>query len=132
MQKQEKKSSWNSIYKGVEIDCDGVHIIVSSLPTRSAKLDEILRIEASGSGWRLPTEKEAHIMRRFILRINQLMQMNGGNKISHRATLWLHGNYGTAEKLGDVQGRIFSVRFGISCWNWWRIERDFRLVRTVN
>lgn len=132
MEKQERRSSWNSIYKGVEIDHDDVHIIVSSLPTRPAKLDEILRIEASGSGWRLPTEKEARVIRRFILRINQLMDKNGANKISHRATLWLHGSYGTADKLGDVQGRIFSMRFGICCWNWWWIERDFRLVRTVD
>ena len=58
----QRKTSWNSIYKGVEIDCDDVHIIVSSLPTRSAKLDEILRIEASGSGWRLPTEKDAKMV----------------------------------------------------------------------
>ena len=46
----QRRTSWNKIYKGVEIDCDDAHIIVSSLPTRSAKLDEILRIEASGSG----------------------------------------------------------------------------------
>ena len=127
----QRKTSWNSIYKGVEIDCDDVHIIVSSLPTRSSKLDEILRIEASGSGWRLPTEKEAQMIRRFILPLNKLMAANAGEKIYCRATLWLHGKYGIADKLGDVQGRIFSMRFGICCWNWWWIDRDFRLVRTV-
>ena len=125
------RSSWNNIYEGVEIDCEDAHIIVSSLPTRAAKLDEILKIEASGSGWRLPTEKEAQVMRRYLLRINKLMKDNGGSKLSPRATLWLHGKYGIADKLGDVQGRIFSVRFGICCWNWWWIERDFRLVRSV-
>ena len=125
------RSSWNNIYEGVEIDCEDAHIIVSSLPTRAAKLDEILKIEASGSGWRLPTEKEAQVMRRYLLRINKLMKDNGGNKLSPRATLWLHGKYGIHDKLGDVQGRIFSVRFGICCWNWWWIERDFRLVRSV-
>ena len=125
------RSSWNNIYEGVEIDCEDAHIIVSSLPTRAAKLDEILKIEASGSGWRLPTEKEARVMRRYLLRINKLMKDNGGNKLSPRATLWLHGKYGIPDKLGDVQGRIFSVRFGICCWNWWWIERDFRLVRSV-
>ena len=125
------RSSWNNIYEGVEIDCEDAHIIVSSLPTRAAKLDEILKIEASGSGWRLPTEKEAQVMRRYLLRINKLMKDNGGNKLSPRATLWLHGKYGILDKLGDVQGRIFSVRFGICCWNWWWIERDFRLVRSV-
>ena len=125
------RSSWNNIYEGVEIDCEDAHIIVSSLPTRAAKLDEILKIEASGSGWRLPTEKEAQVMRRYLLRINKLMKDNGGNKLSPRATLWLHGKYGVADRLGDVQGRIFSVRFGICCWNWWWIERDFRLVRSA-
>ena len=60
-----RMSSWNSIYSGVEINCKDAHIIVSSLPTRSAKLDEILRIENCGSGWRLPTEKEAQVIRRF-------------------------------------------------------------------
>lgn len=130
--KRRRRSSWNKIYEGVEIDCEDAHIIVSSLPTRSAKLDEILRIEECGSGWRLPTEAEAHVIRRYIQPLNQLMRENGGNEISRRATLWLHGKYGTADKLGDVQGRIFSIRFGICCWNWWRIERDFRLVRSVN
>ena len=125
------RSSWNNIYEGVEIDCEDAHIIVSSLPTKAAKLDQILKIEASGSGWRLPTEKEAQVMRRYLLRINKLMKDNGGNNLSPRATLWLHGKYGIPDKLGDVQGRIFSVRFGICCWNWWWIERDYRLVRSV-
>ena len=40
-----RMSSWNSIYRGVEINCKDAHIIVSSLPTKSAKLDEILKIE---------------------------------------------------------------------------------------
>ena len=130
--KPTRMSSWNHIYKGVEINCGDVHIIVSSLPTRSAKLDEILRIEESGSGWRLPTEKEAQVIRRFFIPLNHLMSENGGSKLSHRATLWLHGKYGIADRLGDVQGRIFSVRFGICCWNWWWIERDFRLVRSAS
>ena len=129
--KRARRSSWNKIYEGVEIDCEDAHIIVSSLPTRSAKLDAILKIEASGSGWRLPTEKEAQVIRRYILPLNKLMKENGGNPLSKRATLWLHGRYGIPDKLGDVQGRIFSVRFGICCWNWWWIERDFRLVRSV-
>ena len=93
------RSSWNNIYEGVEIDCEDAHIIVSSLPTRAAKLDEILKIEASGSGWRLPTEKEAQVMRRYLLRINKLMKDNGGNKLSPRATLWLHGKYGIPDKV---------------------------------
>ena len=129
--KRARRSSWTKIYEGVEIDCEDAHIIVSSLPTRSAKLDAILKIEASGSGWRLPTEKEAQVIRRYILPLNKLMKENGGNPLSNRATLWLHGRYGIPDKLGDVQGRIFSVRFGICCWNWWWIERDFRLVRSV-
>ena len=128
----QRKTSWNKIYEGVQIDYEDTHIIVSSLPTRPAKLDEILRIEQSGCGWRLPTEKEAHVIRRFFIPVNQLMLANGGSKINHRATLWLHGQHGTPEKLGDVQGRIFSMRFGICCWNWWWIERDFRLVRSAD
>ena len=127
-----RMSSWNSIYRGVEINCKDAHIIVSSLPTRSAKLDEILRIENCGSGWRLPTEKEAQVIRRFLQPINQLMRDNGGSELNRRGTIWLHGNYGVPDKLGDVQGRILSLRFGICCWNWWRIDRDFRLVRTVD
>ena len=127
-----RKSSWNSIYRGVEINCEDAHIIVSSLPTRSAKLDEILRIENCGSGWRLPTEKEAHVISRYLQPLNQLMRDNGGSELNRRGTIWLHGNSGAPEKLGEVQGRIFSLRFGICCWNWWRIDRDFRLVRTVD
>ena len=130
--KRPRKSLWNSVHGGVEINCEDVHLVVSSLPTREAKLDELLRIEASGSGWRLPTEKEAHIMRRFIRPLNQLMIDNGGFPLSSHATIWLHGNYGTIEKLGDVQGRIFSMRFGICCWNWWRVGRDFRLVKPLD
>ena len=120
------------MHGGVEINYEDVHLIVSPLPTREAKLDEILRIEALGSGWRLPTEKEAHVIRRFIRPVNQLMSSNGGATLSSHATLWLHGNYGTPEKLADVQGRIFSMRFGICCWNWWRIGRDFRLVKPLD
>ena len=57
--KRPRKSSWSSVHGGVEINYDDVHIVVSPLPTREAKLDEILQIEDNGSGWRLPTEKEA-------------------------------------------------------------------------
>ena len=57
--KRPRKSSWNSVHGGVEINYDDVHIVVSPLQTREAKLDEILQIEDNGSGWRLPTEKEA-------------------------------------------------------------------------
>ena len=127
-----RKSSWNSIHRGVEINCEDAHIIVSSLPTRSAKLDEILTIENGGSGWRLPTEKEAHVVRRYIRPLNQLMRDNGGCELSRRGTIWLHGDYGTPDRLGVRQGRIFSLRFGICCWNWWWIERDFRLVRSAD
>ena len=127
-----RMSSWNSIYRGVEINCKDAHIIVSSLPTKSAKLDEILKIEGCGSGWRLPTEKEAQVIRRFMQPLNKLLKENGGHELNPRGTIWLHGNYGVPEKLGDVQGRIFSLRFGICCWNWWWISRDYRLVRTVD
>ena len=128
----QRKTSWNKIYEGVQIDYEDTHIIVSSLPTRPAKLDEILRIEQSGCGWRLPTEKEAHVIRRFVRPLNQLMNDNGGAPLSSHATIWLHGQYGCKEKLGDIQGRIFSMRFGICCWNWWRIARDFRLVKRLD
>jgi hypothetical protein len=130
--KRPRKSSWNSVHGGVEICYGDVHLVLSPLPTREATLDEILRIEASGSGWRLPTEKEALVIRRFIRPVNQLMLENGGATLSSHATIWLHGNYGTAEKLGDVQGRIFSMRFAICCWNSWRISRDFRLVKVLD
>ena len=130
--KRPRKSSWNSVHGGVEINYDDVHIVVSPLPTREAKLDEILQIEDSGSGWRLPTEKEAQVIRRFVRPLNQLMSENGGAPLSSHATIWLHGKYGSKEKLGDIQGRIFSMRFGICCWNWWRVARDFRLVKRLD
>ncbi len=127
-----RMSSWNSIYHGVEINCEDAHIIVSSNPARSAKLDAVLRVEDSGSGWRLPTEKEAQVIRRFLQPINELMRKNGGNELNRKGTIWLHGKYGSPDMLGSVQGRIFSLRFGICCWNWWWIERDYILIRTVD
>ena len=127
-----RMSSWNSIYRGVEINCEDAHIIVSSNAARSAKLDAILRIEDSGSGWRLPTEKEAQVIRRFLQPINELMRKNGGHELNRKGTIWLHGKYGSPDMLGSVQGRIFSLRFGICCWNWWWIERDYILIRTVD
>ena len=127
-----RMSSWNSIYRGVEINCEDAHIIVSSNPARSAKLDAVIRVEDSGSGWRLPTEKEAHVIRRFLQPINELMRKNGGNELNRKGTIWLHGKYGSPDMLGSVLGRIFSLRFGICCWNWWWIERDYILIRTVD
>ena len=44
----QRKTSWNKIYEGVQIDYEDTHIIVSSLPTRPAKLDEIPIEEGNG------------------------------------------------------------------------------------
>ena len=96
-----RMSSWNSIYRGVEINCEDAHIIVSSI-------------------------------RRFLQPINELMRKNGGHELNRKGTIWLHGKYGSPDMLGSVQGRIFSLRFGICCWNWWWIERDYILIRTVD
>ena len=73
---------WDSLNFAVEVQDEGEHFRVSAKPSMVMNWNDAMRYFNDNADWNLPTIKQLQIIDKHIDKINNLMEGNGGYKIS--------------------------------------------------
>lgn len=72
---------WNATTYSVEIKADGEHFMVdASRPSYFCSWDDAIRFHR-GSIWSLPTVKQLQVLAKYINKVNEIINENGGFEI---------------------------------------------------
>ena len=118
-------------YDGVEFKFDGEHFIINSFPTMIGRL-EIADMFSDMSGEsKLPTVRQALMVRRFLLDINREFKRVGGFPIEKECILWTDNYMMKDSPLHVEEGVVVPMNGGkpyISGYG----RHEFRLVLNMN
>lgn len=69
---------WNANLFGVEIEGEGVHLVVDANPSYTMNWYEAVRFYKNSKVWQLPTLKHLKLIAEHIDEVNALIKANGG------------------------------------------------------
>ena len=118
-------------YDGVEFKFDGEHFIINSFPTMIGRLEIADMFSDMSSESKLPTVRQALMVRRFLLDINREFKRVGGFPIEKECILWTDNYMMKDSPLHVEEGVVVPMNGGkpyISGYG----RHEFRLVLNMN
>ena len=118
-------------YDGVEFKFDGEHFIINSFPTMIGRLEIADMFSDMSSESKLPTVRQALMVRRFLLDINREFKRVGGFPIEKECILWTDNYMMKESSLHVEEGVVVPMNGGkpyISGYG----RHEFRLVLNMN
>ena len=118
-------------YDGVEFKFDGEHFIINSFPTMIGRLEAADMFSDMSSESKLPTVRQALMVRRFLLDINREFKRVGGFPIEKECILWTDNYMMKDSPLHVEEGVVVPMNGGkpyISGYG----RHEFRLVLNMN
>ena len=118
-------------YDGVEFKFDGEHFIINSFPTMIGRLETADMFSDMSDESKLPTVRQALMVRRFLLDINREFKRVGGFPIEKECILWTDNYMMKDSPLHVEEGVVVPMNGGkpyISGYG----RHEFRLVLNTN
>lgn len=118
-------------YDGVEFKFDGEHFIINSFPTMIGRLEAADMFSDMSGESKLPTVRQALMVRRFLLDINREFKRVGGFPIEKECILWTDNYMMKESPLHVEEGVVVPMNGGkpyISGYG----RHEFRLVLNMN
>ena len=118
-------------YDGVEFKFDGEHFIINSFPTMIGRLEAADMFSDMSGDSKLPTVRQALMVRRFLLDINREFKRVGGFPIEKECILWTDNYMMKESPLHVEEGVVVPMNGGkpyISGYG----RHEFRLVLNMN
>jgi hypothetical protein len=118
-------------YDGVEFKFDGEHFIINSFPTMIGRLETADMFSDMSDESKLPTVRQALMVRRFLLDINREFKRVGGFPIEKECILWTDNYMMKGSPLHVEEGVVVPMNGGkpyISGYG----RHEFRLVLNMN
>ena len=118
-------------YDGVEFKFDGEHFIINSCPTMIGRLEPADIFSDMSGESKLPTVRQALMVRRFLLDINREFKRVGGFPIEKECILWTDNYMMKDSPLHVEEGVVVPMNGGkpyISGYG----RHEFRLVLNMN
>lgn len=118
-------------YDGVEFKFDGEHFIIKSFPTMIGRLETADMFSDMSDESKLPTVRQALMVRRFLLDINREFKRVGGFPIEKECILWTDNYMMKGSPLHVEEGVVVPMNGGkpyISGYG----RHEFRLVLNMN
>jgi hypothetical protein len=118
-------------YDGVEFKFDGEHFIINSFPTMIGRLETADMFSDMSDESKLPTVRQALMVRRFLLDINREFKRVGGFPIEKECILWTDNYMMKDSPLHVEEGVVVPMNGGkpyISGYG----RHEFRLVLNMN
>lgn len=118
-------------YDGVEFKFDGEHFIINSFPTMIGRLEAADMFSDMSGESKLPTVRQALMVRRFLLDINREFKRVGGFPIEKECILWTDNYMMKDSPLHVEEGVVVPMNGGkpyISGYG----RHEFRLVLNMN
>ena len=118
-------------YDGVEFKFDGEHFIINSFPTMIGRLETADMFSDMSGESKLPTVRQALMVRRFLLDINREFKIVGGFPIEKECILWTDNYMMKDSPLHVEEGVVVPMNGGkpyISGYG----RHEFRLVLNMN
>ena len=118
-------------YDGVEFKFDGEHFIINSFPTMIGRLETADMLSDMSGESKLPTVRQALMVRRFLLDINREFKRVGGFPIEKECILWTDNYMMKDSPLHVEEGVVVPMNGGkpyISGYG----RHEFRLVLNMN
>ena len=118
-------------YDGVEFKFDGEHFIINSFPTMIGRLETADMFSDMSDESKLPSVRQALMIRRFLLDINREFKRVGGFPIEKECILWTDNYMMKDSPLHVEEGVVVPMNGGkpyISGYG----RHEFRLVLNMN
>lgn len=118
-------------YDGIEFKFDGEHFIINSFPTMIGRLETADMFSDMSDESKLPSVRQALMIRRFLLDINREFKRVGGFPIEKECILWTDNYMMKESPLHVEEGVVVPMNGGkpyISGYG----RHEFRLVLNMN
>ena len=118
-------------YDGIEFKFDGEHFIINSFPTMIGRLETADMFSDMSDESKLPSVRQALMIRRFLLDINREFKRVGGFPIEKECILWTDNYMMKDSPLHVEEGVVVPMNGGkpyISGYG----RHEFRLVLNMN
>ena len=118
-------------YDGIEFKFDGEHFIINSFPTMIGRLETADMFSDMSDESKLPSVRQALMIRRFLLDINREFKRVGGCPIEKECILWTDNYMMKESPLHVEEGVVVPMNGGkpyISGYG----RHEFRLVLNMN
>ena len=113
---------WNKNYCGVEIKADGEHFLLDGNPDYCVTWNDAMRFYDTLQFWKLPTVKQLRVICKYLDKINNVIEENGGFILSK-------GFYWSIEEDNTVCAWYVYMNDGCAC----NLNKGFdRYVRAVS